>query len=228
MPYDVDDQYALQGCSFVYVITNFFQNLYGVLFVFPGRKKIFRREIFDGSYGVGPAVFTQFIMDIPHYVFIPLIATLIVYFMAGYTYGFLVFLNMWCSLMGNIFCASALGYVISTAADSVASKSLYNQPLKYDGISRLYYIRNYCRISSILLLWTKTDYFSCKCHDFTDCLTTFAVFWTFYQSKSHSSLLFLDEVPELVLLRDGEYLHRPVDFLRYFCVCTRHGHTTSC
>ena len=122
MPYDVDDQYALQGCSFVYVITNFFQNLYGVLFVFPGRKKIFRREIFDGSYGVGPAVFTQFVMDIPHHVLISLMANLIVYLMAGYTSGFLVFLNMWCSMMGNLFCSSGLGYVTSAAADSVLCK----------------------------------------------------------------------------------------------------------
>ena len=122
VPYDADDQFAIQGCSFVFVITNFFQNLYGVLYVFPSRKKIFRREIFDGTYDLGPAVFTQFATDIPHYVVIPLLATLVVYFMAGYTLGFLVFLNMWCSIMGNIFCASAPGYAISTAADSIASK----------------------------------------------------------------------------------------------------------
>ena len=59
VPYDADDLYALQGCSFITVIGQTYQNLFAVLLFFPARKKIFRREIFDGTYDVGPAVFTQ-------------------------------------------------------------------------------------------------------------------------------------------------------------------------
>ena len=121
VPYDSDDRYALQGCSFVYIITNFFQHLYGVLFVFPQMKIILRREVYDGTYGVGAAVVAQFITDIPYYVVIPCLTTTIVYFMAGYMTGAIVFLNLWGSVMFNIFCASGLGYMISAIADSVPS-----------------------------------------------------------------------------------------------------------
>ena len=128
VPYDSDDRYALQGCSFVYIITNFFQHLYGVLFVFPQLKTIFRREVYDGTYGIGAAVIAQFITDIPYYVVIPCMTSIIVYFMAGYMSGVTVFLNLWGSLMLNIFCASGLGYVISSVADTVASMLLiYSQ-----------------------------------------------------------------------------------------------------
>ena len=122
MPYDTDDRYALQGCSFVFIITNFFQHLYGVLFVFPHLTKIFRREIYDGSYGIGAAVMAQFITDIPYYTLLPCMTTMVVYFMAGYSPGFLVFFNIWCSMMGNIFCAAGLGYIVSAIADTVEGK----------------------------------------------------------------------------------------------------------
>ena len=204
VPYNGDDRYALQGCSYVYIITNFFQHLYGVVFVFPQLKAIFKREVYDGTYGIGAAVAAHFFIDIPYFIVIPCITSLIVYFMAGFMSGGVVFVNIWCSLMGNIFCASALGYVISSLANSVPRTLLV---LFYDYIFLLH------------------EYRGTSDHD-SNRRTFVTLFGAVHQGQSDSGLFVLDEVLELVLLRRREYIHWSVDLQRYLHLSARRRHTS--
>ena len=96
--------------------------MFGTLFVFPKLKKLYQRECYDKAYGIGAACLTQFLVELPNLIAMPLLVSTVIFFMAGITPSAAVWANMWGSLFCDICCASGIGYVVSALADSLEGK----------------------------------------------------------------------------------------------------------
>ena len=102
------------------VFSKYFKYMWGTIFIFPQLRKIYQRECYDKTYGIGAACLTQFIVEIPFLISMSLIITTLIFFMAGLTSSVNVWANMWASLCLNIACASGIAYCLSAFADTLA------------------------------------------------------------------------------------------------------------
>ena len=50
----------------------------------PSEKVIFSKEYFSGLYGIGSYYFSKLLVELPMFIFLPIIQLAIVYFIAGY------------------------------------------------------------------------------------------------------------------------------------------------
>ena len=99
-----------------------FKSILGAIYVFPQLKKLYQREYYDKSYGIGAACLSQFLVELPLLIAMPLLVVTVIFFMAGVTPSAAVWANMWGSLFCNISCASGSGYILSSIADSLEGK----------------------------------------------------------------------------------------------------------
>ena len=93
--------------------------MFGTMIVFPELKSLYQREYYDKAYGIGAACLTQFLVELPFLIAMPLLVVTVIFFMAGITPSAAVWANMWGSLFCDISCASGIGYIISSFADSL-------------------------------------------------------------------------------------------------------------
>ena len=93
--------------------------MFGTIFVFPQLKKIYQREYYDKTYGIGAACLTQFIVELPFLLLMPLMVATLLFFMVGFTPTAMVWANLWGSLACDLLCASGVGYILSSFADSL-------------------------------------------------------------------------------------------------------------
>ena len=93
--------------------------MFGTIFVFPQLKKLYQREYYDKAYGIGAACLSEFIVELPLLLAMPLLVVTLIFFMAGVTPSAAVWANMWASLFCDISCASGIGYILSSFADSL-------------------------------------------------------------------------------------------------------------
>ena len=96
--------------------------MFGTIIVFRQLKMLYQREYYDKTYGIGAACLTQFLVELPNLIAISLLVATVLFFMAGLTPSTAVWANMWGSLFCDIYCASGIGYVVSSFADSLAGK----------------------------------------------------------------------------------------------------------
>ena len=87
--------------------------------MFPQLKKLYQREYYDKAYGIGAACLSEFIVELPLLLAMPLLVVTVIFFMAGVTPSAAVWANMWGSLFCDIACASGIGYILSSFADSL-------------------------------------------------------------------------------------------------------------
>ena len=87
--------------------------------MFPQLKKLYQREYYDKAYGIGAACLSEFIVELPLLLAMPLLVVTLIFFMAGVTPSAAVWANMWASLFCDISCASGIGYILSSFADSL-------------------------------------------------------------------------------------------------------------
>ena len=93
--------------------------MFGTMIVFPELKRLYQREYYDKVHGIGAACLTQFLVELPFLITIPLLVSTLTFFMTGITPLAAVWANMWGSLFCDISCASGMGYVVSALADSL-------------------------------------------------------------------------------------------------------------
>lgn len=129
VPYNDDDLYGINGCLFVLIISFHFQYMFGTIFVFPQLKRLYQREYYDKAYGIGAACLSEFIVELPLLITMPLLVVTIVFFMAGVTPSAAVWVNMWGSLFCDISCASGIGYILSSFADSLEVANTLANPI---------------------------------------------------------------------------------------------------
>ena len=96
--------------------------MFGKIFVFRQLKLLYQREYYDKAYGIGAACFSEFLIELPLLITMPLLVVTVVFFMAGVTPSAAVWANMWGSLFCDISCASGIGYILSSFADSIEGK----------------------------------------------------------------------------------------------------------
>ena len=96
--------------------------MFGKIFVFRHLKLLYQREYYDKAYGIGAACLSEFLVDLPLLIAMPLLVITVIFFMAGVTPSAAVWANMWGSLLCNISCASGIGYILSSFADSLEGK----------------------------------------------------------------------------------------------------------
>ena len=96
--------------------------MFGKIFVFRHLKLLYQREYYDKAYGIGAACLSEFLVDLPLLIAMPLLVITVIFFMAGVTPSAAVWANMWGSLFCDISCASGIGYILSSFADSIEGK----------------------------------------------------------------------------------------------------------
>ena len=96
--------------------------MWGTIFIFPQLRKLYQRECYDKTYSIEAACLMQFIVEIPFLIFMSLLITTMIFFMAGLTSTFAIWANFWMSLFLNMSCATGIAYVLSSFTDTLACK----------------------------------------------------------------------------------------------------------
>lgn len=143
--------------------------------MFPQLKKLYQREYYDKAYGIGAACFSEFLIELPLLIAMPLLVVTVIFFMAGVTPSAAVWANMWGSLFCDISCASGIGYILSSFADSLEGKF---------------------KICGVILILHLSGKYSGESHRGT----SVAVWRTFHQEQPNPSLFLLAQIYQLVLL----------------------------
>nr|XP_039263394.1 protein white-like [Styela clava] len=128
-PYDTSEVRNISGALFLVAINLTFSYVFGVINAFPTEIPLFRREHFNGMYSTAAYFFSKNVAELPMYIILPLIYSVIVYFMLGLYPGaaeFFVFYGI-CLLLVST-CVS-FGYLISCMSPTVTVALAIGPPL---------------------------------------------------------------------------------------------------
>lgn len=113
-----------------YVITNIsFSSLYGAIFVFPMEFIIYRREHKKDLYRSSMYFLSKIITEIPMETFIPLIYSVIIYFMIDLTQSPSSFFLFYAIVLLSSTCARSWGYIIAACSNSFPTANALAGPI---------------------------------------------------------------------------------------------------
>lgn len=99
-------------------INMFMGNMMNAILVFQGERPVFLREQSNKMYNVGPYFLAKTLADAPLLFLTPLISTLITYFGINLHRSWDSILCFYLGLVNIAFCASSIGYLLSSAFES--------------------------------------------------------------------------------------------------------------
>ncbi|XP_014681142.1 PREDICTED: protein white-like isoform X2 [Priapulus caudatus] len=110
------DQEGIQnitGVLFLFCTNMTFQNLFAVINVFCEESLVFMREHFNGCYRVDTYYLSKMIAEVPFFIFIPMLFTLILYWMIGLYSSASAFFTCMALVVLVTNVATSFGYMIS-------------------------------------------------------------------------------------------------------------------